>query len=142
MATFSPSTKPDSFKPWRNARKRSALPSGDAECRNPITGIAGCWACAVSGHAAAPLSAASNSRRPMVTVMRPSRARCVKGTIPRHERAVPQHTARAERLAFREVFLGRAVGRVLIKPALAECPTDAIDVIGLSERSVGRHYDR
>ena len=31
---------------------------------------------------------ASNSRRPMVTVMRPSRARCVKGTIPRHERAV------------------------------------------------------
>src|SRR5262249_16675957 len=33
----------------------------------------------VSGHAAAaPPSAASNSRRPMVTVMRPSRARCVK----------------------------------------------------------------
>src|SRR5262249_29838619 len=31
---------------------------------------------------------ASNSRRPMVTVIRPSRARCVKGTIPRHERAV------------------------------------------------------
>ena len=28
------------------------------------------------------------SRRPMVTVIRPSRARCVKGTIPRHERAV------------------------------------------------------
>jgi hypothetical protein len=24
----------------------------------------------------------------MVTVIRPSRARCVKGTIPRHERAV------------------------------------------------------
>src|SRR5262249_27225939 len=33
-------------------------------------------------------SAASNSRRPMVTVIRPSRTRCVKETIPRHERAV------------------------------------------------------
>src|SRR5262249_10326911 len=44
---------------------------------------------AVSGHAAAaPPSAVSNSCRPMVTVIRPSRARCVKGTIPRHERAV------------------------------------------------------
>jgi hypothetical protein len=44
---------------------------------------------AASGHAAAaPPSAASNSRRPMVTVMRPSRARCVKGRIPRHERTV------------------------------------------------------
>src|SRR5262249_28091292 len=41
------------------------------------------------GHAAtAPPNAASNSRRPMVTVIRPSRARCVKGTIPRHERVV------------------------------------------------------
>src|SRR5215831_275447 len=34
---------------------------------------------AASGHAAAaPPSAASNSRRPMVTVIRPSRARCVR----------------------------------------------------------------
>jgi len=33
-------------------------------------------------------SAASNSRRPMVTVIRPSRARCVKATIPRRGRAV------------------------------------------------------
>jgi hypothetical protein len=42
-----------------------------------------------SGHAAAaPPSATSNSRSPMVTVIRPSRARCVEGTIPRHERAV------------------------------------------------------
>jgi hypothetical protein len=42
-----------------------------------------------SGHAAAaPPSAASNSRRPMVTVIRPSRVRCVKATISRHERAV------------------------------------------------------
>src|SRR5215510_6870980 len=42
---------------------------------------------------AAPPSAASNSRRPMVTVIRPSRARCVTGTIPRHERAVPNSAA-------------------------------------------------
>ena len=55
----------------------------------PITGIAGCCARAASGNAiAAPTSAASNSRRPMMTLIRPSRARCVKGTIPRHERAV------------------------------------------------------
>ena len=48
-----------------------------------------CCACAASGHiAAAPPNAASNSRRPMVTVIRPSRARCVNGTIPRHQRAV------------------------------------------------------
>jgi len=37
---------------------------------------------------AAPPSAASNSRRPMVTVMCPSRARVRNATIPRHERAV------------------------------------------------------
>ena len=42
-----------------------------------------------SGQATAtPPSAASNSRRPMVTVIRPSRARCVTATIPRRERAV------------------------------------------------------
>ena len=38
--------------------------------------------------AAAPPSAASNSRRPMLTVIRPSRARCVKGRIARHDGAV------------------------------------------------------
>src|SRR5262245_14943545 len=48
----------------------------------------GCCARAASGQAAAPPSPASNSRRPMVTVIRPSRARCVKETIPRHGRAV------------------------------------------------------
>ena len=49
---------------------------------------------AVTGQAtAAPPNAASNSRRPMVTAIRPSRARCVKGTIPRHERAVPNRAA-------------------------------------------------
>src|SRR6516225_7689395 len=40
------------------------------------------------GHAAAPPSATNNSRRPRVTVIRPSRARCVKARIPRGERAV------------------------------------------------------
>src|SRR5258708_2628165 len=51
-------------------------------------GAGGC-ARAASGHAAAaPPSAASSSRRPMVTVIRPSRTRCVKATIPRHRRAV------------------------------------------------------
>src|SRR6516164_1706890 len=45
-----------------------------------MTGITGCCARAASGHAAAaPPSATSNSRRPMVTVIRPSRARCVEG---------------------------------------------------------------
>src|SRR5215831_8360582 len=46
----------------------------------PMVGsLPGCGARAASGHvAAAPPSATSNSRRPMVTVIRPSRARCVK----------------------------------------------------------------
>src|SRR5260221_14040468 len=45
-------------------------------------------ALAASGHATtAPPSAASNSRRPMGTVIRPSPARCVNATIPRHRRA-------------------------------------------------------
>src|SRR5215510_7367890 len=70
-----------------------------------------------SGHAAAALpSAASNSRRPMVTVIRPSRARCVEGRIPRHERAVltARHPAWAKRLDFKRLIFGRAVGRVHI----------------------------
>jgi hypothetical protein len=33
--------------------------------RNPITGIAGCWARTVSGQAAAPLMSVMNSRRRM-----------------------------------------------------------------------------
>jgi len=47
-----------------------------------------CCARAASGHAAAAPSATSSSRRPMVTVIRPSRARCVKTMISRHECAV------------------------------------------------------
>src|SRR6516164_1342190 len=63
-----------------------SLAAGD---RIPTRGtLAGCCARAASGHAAAPPSAASNSRRPMVTVIRPSRARCVKERIPRLQRAV------------------------------------------------------
>src|SRR5262249_58971218 len=77
--------------------------------------IAGCRAGAARGPAAAtPPSAASNSRRAMVTVIRPSRARCVKGKIPRHERAVPPDPAWAGRLDFKRFIFGRAVGRVLI----------------------------
>ena len=53
IATFSPSTYPASFKPWRNPRRRSAKPSGDTAPRKPITGIVGCCARAASGHAAA-----------------------------------------------------------------------------------------
>jgi hypothetical protein len=42
--------------------------SGERALMNAITGIAGCCARAASGHAAAaPPSAAINSRRPMVT---------------------------------------------------------------------------
>jgi hypothetical protein len=36
---------------------------------NPITGIAGCCACAASGQAAAPLSVAKNFRRSMRLAM-------------------------------------------------------------------------
>src|SRR6516164_10141918 len=60
----------------------------------PTWGIlGGCWAApgpaaAIAHRTTAPPSAASNSRRPIVTVIRPSRARRVDGTIPRHERAV------------------------------------------------------
>jgi hypothetical protein len=60
----------------------------------PMAGsLLACCARAASGHAAAPPSATSNFRRPMVTVIRPSRARRVKETIPRHERAVPNSAA-------------------------------------------------
>ena len=54
--------------------------------RNPMVGsLPACCARAASGQAAImPPSAASNSRRPMVTVIRPSRARCVEAMISRH----------------------------------------------------------
>jgi hypothetical protein len=66
-------------------------------------------ALAASGHATtAPPSAASNSRRPMVTVIRPSRARCVMATIPRHERAV--FTFKEGRMA---CFVGLMRGEIL-----------------------------
>jgi len=54
----------------RNAVTMGAYPSGDAPCRNPITGIVGCCARAASGHAApAPPSVAKNFRRPMKLAM-------------------------------------------------------------------------
>ena len=56
----------------------------------------------------------------MVTVIRPSRARCVNGTITRHERAVlpARHPALAERLDFKRFVFGRAAGRVLINAGI------------------------
>src|SRR5262249_30313416 len=47
-----------------------------------------CAGAASGKDTAAPKGVASNSRRPMVTVIRPSRTRCAKGRIPRCERAV------------------------------------------------------
>ena len=74
--------------------QRHAAHQATRRVTNPTTGIAACCALAASGHAAAaPPSAASNSRRPMVTVIRPSREGCVKGTIPRHGRDVPNSAA-------------------------------------------------
>ena len=74
---------------------RILAPLSHREARSPASPAA---ARATNGHAtAAPSSAASNSPRPIVTVIRPSRARRVKATIPRHERAVltARHPARA-----------------------------------------------
>ncbi len=61
IATFSDSTYPASFKPWRNARKRSAYKSGASLPRNPTTGSADCCARAASGQAAAPPSRLMNA---------------------------------------------------------------------------------
>src|SRR5215211_5484594 len=66
IVTFSCSTKPVSLRPWRNARSRSPMASGDLVSRKPITGIADCCARAVSGHAAAPPRSVMNSRRLML----------------------------------------------------------------------------
>jgi hypothetical protein len=55
--------KPVSLRPWRNPAMNDAQGAGEALLRNPTTGIAGCSACAVSGHAAAPARSVMNSRR-------------------------------------------------------------------------------
>jgi hypothetical protein len=49
-----------------------AYPSGDAPCRNPITGIVGCCARAASGHAAALPSSVMNWRRLTLSMGSPS----------------------------------------------------------------------
>src|SRR5262249_54209325 len=115
-------------RPRWNASIRAIIADGALTLRNPTeTLLVDCCARAASGQAAAPPSAASNSRRPMVTVIRPSRARCVKETIPRHERAVPNSAppgegaahagqqaaterrfARSLRLDFERFIFGRA----------------------------------
>jgi hypothetical protein len=64
MATFSPSTKPASLKPRRNAATKLVRGSGEPAWRNPITGIVACCARAASGHVpAAPPSSVMNPRR-------------------------------------------------------------------------------
>jgi len=49
-----------------------AVPPGEPLWRNPIIGIAGCCARAVSGHAPAPPSSVMNSRRFIASVSRAS----------------------------------------------------------------------
>src|SRR6516162_4725179 len=66
IITFWPSTKPPSPRPRRNAATKSALSSPDRALRYPITGIAGCCACAAIGQAAAPPNSVMNSRRFML----------------------------------------------------------------------------
>src|SRR5262249_35770488 len=63
--------------------------ASDLAWRNASRGSAAGGASAAGAHAAAPPSAARKSRRPMVTVIRPSRARgALKGRIPRLQCAV------------------------------------------------------
>jgi hypothetical protein len=69
--TFSPSAKPASFRPRRNARRRSAFVSGEVVWRKPITGIAACCARAASGHAAVPPTNEMKSRRFMCPQIEP-----------------------------------------------------------------------
>src|SRR5262249_40621389 len=65
--TFWPSMKPASFKPWRKEATRCVASASGASRRKPITGIVGCCARAVSGHAAAALPrSVMNSRRLIV----------------------------------------------------------------------------
>src|SRR5262245_25560835 len=83
MATFSPSMKPASFKPWWNARRRAG--SGDEGWRSPITGIAGCCARAANGTAAAaPPRSDMNSRRCMCPENTPYAIVVVNILGPRH----------------------------------------------------------
>src|SRR5262245_26762719 len=63
IVTFWPSTKPLSFRAWRNAATRCASDVSDRPLRKPTTGTAGCCARATSGHAAAPPMSVMNSRR-------------------------------------------------------------------------------
>src|SRR5262249_45193343 len=90
MATVRPSIQPSSRNRCTKAAIRWLSVASVPKPKYPmVDNFAACWARAASGHAAtAPPRAASNSRRPMVTVIRPSRARCVKQTIARHQRAV------------------------------------------------------
>src|SRR5262245_1418805 len=58
---------PVSRSPWRKAATTLADSPGDRLLRKPTTGIAGCCARAMSGHAAAPPINEMNSRRLLIT---------------------------------------------------------------------------
>jgi hypothetical protein len=65
ILTFWPSAYPACPSPFRNAALFPADASADAPVTKPITGIAGCCACAAAGHRAAPPTKVMNSRRRM-----------------------------------------------------------------------------
>src|ERR1700730_14814673 len=58
--------------PWRSAAMRFAESAGDVILRKPTTGNTGFGACVVGGHcAAAPRKSVINSRRLIVSVLKP-----------------------------------------------------------------------
>src|SRR5262249_13384756 len=92
---------------WHHAFEVNSLPGEivskelavvEAETRSPASSA--CWARAASGHPAAPPSVASNSRRPMVTVIRPSLPR----EVPKRNDTTPP--ARSLHVVLREPRCG------------------------------------
>src|SRR5262249_22627193 len=93
-----------------------------------------CCARAASGHAAALPSAASNSRRPMVTVIRPSRARCVRARY----HATSVQSSRSRRAGcWLLPPLSSASTALLPPPAFCECRHR-----GLARRGIARRLIR
>ena len=114
IATLSPSTKPASFRPWRNPRDTSVNASGDWLLRKPITGIAGCCARAASGQAAAaPPRSVMNARRPRPRVPAERAPGCARSgtTLDREREPGPRATrcgpAASAILRFASLALGR-----------------------------------
>jgi hypothetical protein len=67
VETVFPSKKPASSNPFPNALTNDPESFADRVLRNPITGLEGCCAPAVSGHAAAAPTSPMNLRRCMCT---------------------------------------------------------------------------